>query len=91
MSQPILLRDGGSIGGPCSVGRIHVSEPTHAGTLVVKDGPTTILTLTYAGPGNPEPVRILNPPLQFSTGCQVANSMGGVVHVYVQGASGFGY
>lgn len=91
MSAPVILRDGGSISGPCAVGRVHVSEPTHPGTVVVKDGPNVVITLSFAGPGTPEPVAIFNPPRAFTTGVSVVNTCGGIVHCYVQGPSGAGY
>jgi hypothetical protein len=91
MPAPQILRNGQMLNGPSSVGRIHVSEPTQAGVLTVKDGTTVVATMSWGGPGTLEPAAIIfNPAKSFATGVHIANTMGGNVHVYVQGASGFG-
>jgi hypothetical protein len=51
MAQPQIIRKGGSINGPVSIGRIHWAEPIR-GTVTVKDGTNAVLaTLFYSGSG----------------------------------------
>jgi hypothetical protein len=89
---PLILREGSSVAGPYLVGRVHLSEPQHAGQVTLKDGATVILTMTYGGTGSPEPAPVIfNPPKQFTTGISVSSSCGGFVHCMVQGTSGAGY
>jgi hypothetical protein len=89
MSQPVIIRKGGSINGPVSIGRIHWSEPVK-GTVIVKDGTNAVIASMYfSGSGQEPSALIFNPPLQSSTGVHVS-SPGGDVHLYVQGASGSG-
>ena len=89
MAQPQIIRKGGSINGPVSIGRIHWAEPVR-GTVTVKDGTNAVLaSLFYSGSGQEPLALVFNPPLQSSSGVHVS-SPGGDVHVYVQGASGFG-
>jgi len=91
MPAPQILRNGQMLNGPSSVCRIHVAEPTLAGVLTVKDGTTVVATMSWGGPGTPEPAAItFNPPKSFTTGVHISNTMGGNVHVYIQGATGFG-
>jgi hypothetical protein len=83
MPAPQILKNSGSISGPALVGRIHLSEPVVAGTLIVKDGQTVVATISYAGPGNPEPAALVfNPPKQFTQGVHILNTTGGIAHVY---------
>jgi hypothetical protein len=89
---PLVLREGSSVAGPFSVGRVHLSEPQHAGQVVLKDGLNVLVTINYGGPGSPEPAAVVfNPPKLFTTGIAVTNSCGGFVHCLVQGTSGAGY
>jgi hypothetical protein len=90
MAQATILRKGGSVNGPVSLGRLHWSEPVK-GTLTVKDGAGNILaTMTYSGSGQEPNGLVFNPPLQSSTGINVS-APGGEIHAYLQGASGSGY
>jgi hypothetical protein len=89
MAQAQILRKGGSVSGPLSLGRIHWAEPVK-GTLVVKDGAGNILaSLSYSGSGQEPAAIVFNPPLQSTTGINVT-APGGDAHVYLQGTSGFG-
>ncbi len=89
MSQAQIIRKGGSVNGPVSIGRIHWAEPIK-GTLTVKDGAGNVLaTMSYSGSGQEPAALVFNPPLQSTTGINVS-APGGDAHVYLQGASGFG-
>jgi hypothetical protein len=89
MAQPQIIRKGGSINGPVSIGKIHWAEPVR-GTVTVKDGTNTVLaTMFYSGSGQEPLALVFNPPLQSSSGVHVS-SPGGDVHVYVTGSSSFG-
>lgn len=90
MAQAQIIRKGGSVNGPVSIGRIHWAAPVR-GTLVVKDGAGNVLaSMSYSGSGQEPAAIVFNPPLQSSTGVSVL-SPGGDAHIYLQGASGFGY
>jgi hypothetical protein len=89
MSQPVIIRKSGSINTPVSIGRIHWSEPVK-GTVIVKDGTNAVIaSMFFSGSGQEPLALVFNPPLQSSTGVHVS-APGGDVHLYVQGASGFG-
>lgn len=90
MAQAQILRRGGSINTPVSIGRIHWAEPVK-GTLTVKDGAGNVLaTMSYSGSGQEPAAIVFNPPLQSATGINVS-APGGDAHVYLSGASGSGY
>jgi hypothetical protein len=90
MAQAQILRKGGSIAGPVSLGRIHWAEPVK-GTLRVTDGAGNILaSLSYSGSGQEPSAITFNPPLQSSTGINIT-APGGEIHAYLQGPSGSGY
>ena len=89
MSTPQIFRNGGSVIGPVSIGRIHWAEPVR-GTVIVKDGTNAVIaTMFYSGSGQEPLALVFNPPLQSSSGVHVS-APGGDVHLYVLGASGFG-
>lgn len=89
MAQATILRKGGSVSGPVSIGKIHWAEPVK-GTLTVKDGAGNILaSMSYSGSGQEPAALVFVPTLQSATGISVS-SPGGDAHVYLQGASGFG-
>jgi hypothetical protein len=90
MALPQIVRKGGSVNGPVSIGRIHWMEPVK-GVLRITDGSgNTLATLSYSGTGQGPDTLIFNPPLQSSSGITV-HSPGGDAHVYLTGPSGFGY
>jgi hypothetical protein len=90
MAQAQILRKGGSVSGPVSIGRIHWAEPVK-GTLVVKDGAgNTLATMSYSGSGQEPAAIVFNPPLSSTTGITVTQP-GGDAHVYLQGASESGH
>jgi hypothetical protein len=90
MAQSQILRKGGSINTPVSIGKIHWAEPVK-GTLTVKDGTGSILaSLSYSGSGQEPAALVFNPPLQSTTGINVS-APGGDAHIYLQGASGSGF
>jgi len=90
MALPQIVRKGGSVSGPVSIGRIHWQEPVKGIVRVTDGAGNTLATLSYSGSGQGPDALLFNPPLQSSTGIHVL-SPGGDVHCYVQGASGFGY
>ena len=90
MALPQIIRKGGSVNGPVSIGRIHWSAPVK-GTVRITDGTgATLASMSYSGTGQGPDALIFNPPLQSSSGIHV-HSPGGDVHCYLTGASGFGY
>jgi len=90
MAPPQIIRKGGSINGPVSIGKIHWAEPVR-GTVTIKDATNAVLaTMTYSGSGQEPLALTFNPPLQSSTGVHVS-APGGDLHVYLQGASSSGF
>jgi hypothetical protein len=89
MAQPQIIRKGGSVNGPVSIGKIHWAEPVR-GTVTVKDGTNAVIaSMFYSGSGQEPAASIFNPPLQSSSGVHIS-APGGDVHLYLQGVSGFG-
>jgi len=90
MAQAQIIRKGGSVNGPVSIGRIHWAEPVK-GTLTVKDGAGNVLaTMSYSGSGQEPAALVFVPPLQSTTGITVS-APGGDCHLYCTGPSRFGY
>jgi hypothetical protein len=90
MALPQIIRKGGSINGPVSIGRIHWAEPVR-GTVVVKDGTNAVIaSLFYSGSGQEPLALVFNPPLQSSSGVHIS-APGGDVHCYLTGQSSSGF